>query len=344
MYSDLAFTLPEILSLLGLFQSLYILVYMLLRSGNWKYSVIPVTYFLVLAGAFLLDAAATRWSSHVSHYSLYQWGLWIGSVPLGSLLIFQVGGFPSLPTARVWLLLLLIPVSLLPAGVSDLDENMMYVAGLMVGAISMLAVWLRRDLLSPRSAKASLDNERFWLMLSMVVVNLIFLISTLAYVSDWISASQWVILRNALGIGFCYIAATSLLRIYPQSMVLTNRVASTPKLSPADQAVIDRIETLLIHEKVYQEPSYGRTELAQDLGMGEAVLSRIVNIHYGKTIPQLLNDFRVVDAQVLLRETDIPVTQVFIESGFNSLTTFNRVFKDLVGISPSEYRSQIRRL
>lgn len=335
-----AFTVSEILSLLGLIQSVYVLVYMLLRSGSWKYALIPVAYFLCLACAFLFDASASRWQPLYEDYNLCRWALWIGSVPLGTLLVFQIGAFPCLPPPRFLLLLLLVPLSFTPLWIPELDEKMIYLGGLVAGALSLLAVWLYRDLLVPLSAKTSMGKERFWLILVMIVTNTAFLGVTLSYVSEWITEGQWILIRNGLGIAFTYIAATSLFRIYPQAIVLSRK--SQGPLGTEDREILSRIESLLDHEKVYQQPSYGRAEMARELDVGEATLSKIVNIHYAKTIPQLLNDYRVVDAQVLLRETDIPVTQVFAESGFNSMTTFNRVFKELVGISPSEYRAQIK--
>ena len=86
----------------------------------------------------------------------------------------------------------------------------------------------------------------------------------------------------------------------------------------------------------------GRAELARELKVGEATLSRLVNARYVKTIPQLLNEFRVKDAQKLLKETDASIQNIFEESGFNSITTFNRVFKELSGEAPKEYRARFR--
>ena len=42
----------------------------------------------------------------------------------------------------------------------------------------------------------------------------------------------------------------------------------------------------------------------------------------------------------LLRATDRPITEVCLDVGFNSLGTFSRTFRDVVGESPSAYRSR----
>lgn len=333
------FSLTEMLSLLGLVQSVYVLVYMIFRSGNWKYAIIPVIYFSFLATAFLMDAAATRWQSHINNYDFFQWIFWISGVPLGTLLILQIASTPQPPPFRYAALLLLVPLSLLPGFFENGEHGLalMYAGGLVAGTLSLLTVWVRRDLLDNLTSNLRKNADRFWLILALIVMQVAFLTSTFALLNEWLNEPQWLLVRNILGIGFVYVAVTSLLRIYPQAIRIEKR--ETSEMSERDQVVLDQLQMLFEREKVYQEPDLGRAELARELGVGEATLSRIVNIHYGKTLPQVLNEYRVKDAQRLLRETSVPINDVFTESGFSSVTTFNRVFKELAGVSPTEFRS-----
>jgi AraC-like DNA-binding protein len=54
----------------------------------------------------------------------------------------------------------------------------------------------------------------------------------------------------------------------------------------------------------------------------------------------LLNRFRVRQSQLSLKNNDKSITDVAFEAGFGSSQYFARVFKDLVGMTPSEYRRQ----
>src|SRR5690606_39479369 len=47
---------------------------------------------------------------------------------------------------------------------------------------------------------------------------------------------------------------------------------------------------------------------------------------------------RIERAMALLRTTDASVTQICFEVGFSSLGTFSRTFRDIVGVSPTDYR------
>lgn len=336
------FTLAEILSLLGLAQSVYVLVYMMLRSGSVRGAIVPSLYFGVLAAAFLFDAAAGRWSKEIGHYETLQWLFWFSGVPLGTLLIFQLAQVPETLRPKYFLLLLLVPISFLPCLVYD-EPEILYVSGLVIGAFSLLAIWLRRDLLDGLRKAPKFGRERFWLILTLIAMLTAFLGSTFAHIGGNLGPSEWVLVRTLLGIAFVYIAATSLFRIYPQALKPERKESEAPVASkPEDRQMLDRLETLLQRDKIYHDSAVGRAELARELGIGETALSRIVNAGYGKTIPQLLNELRVKDAQRLLKETDVSIQNIFEESGFNSITTFNRVFKELSGDSPSEYRARFK--
>ncbi len=334
------FTAAEILSLLGLAQSIYVLVYMIFRSGSFISAVIPSLYFLSIACGFFFDAAAGRWSGGFENYEEFQWLFWFSCVPLGAVLILQVAQITEKPRLYYLLMLLLVPVAFLPGYIMDVPQ-FSYITGLVIGALSLLAIWLRRDLLDGLHGNPRFGEERFWLIISLIILNIAFLGSTLVYVGGGITLGQWMLARTILGIAFVYTAATSLFRIYPQ--IFKNPMKqSLPVPTKAEEAVLLHLSRLFEQDKIYQEPTYGRTELSRELGVGEAHLSRLVNIYHGKTIPQILNEYRVKDAQRLLKETDAPIQNIFEESGFNSITTFNRVFKDLVGEAPNRYRARFR--
>ena len=66
----------------------------------------------------------------------------------------------------------------------------------------------------------------------------------------------------------------------------------------------------------------------------------MINVHYNKSFSQLLNERRVADAKRLLEETTATVKIISGEVGFNSTASFNRVFRDISGQSPSAWRKR----
>jgi len=78
--------------------------------------------------------------------------------------------------------------------------------------------------------------------------------------------------------------------------------------------------------------------LAAYAGFSRYTLSRMFRQHTGLTFTQYLSQRRVEMAMELLATTRMPVTQVALQCGFNSIATFNRVFRDVKGCTPTQYR------
>lgn len=349
MNEQLRFSIPEILSLIGLSQCVYILVYMLFRAGDIKRAALPAVYFLVLGLAFFLDFARGYIGGLSDYYILAPWAAWFMGPPLSVLLIIQVAQISKVPSLRQFWVLALVPIAG-AAGltVARLDNNCqlpldcpmlrdwLVVFGLAAGLISIIALWTKRSLLRGlRSEKAG--SARYWLILTLIFVNLSFLGVMLLSLTPALAMEPAFMIRTFLGLGLVYIAGTSLFRIYPQAVQLVER-RDPDEMNIAEKDVARRIEDLLALEKIYQEPAYTRADLARELKLPEAVVSKVINVHFGKTFPQLLNEKRVADAVRLLTETNQAIKDVAQQVGFNSTASFNRVFRSLTGKTPSMYR------
>ncbi len=94
-----------------------------------------------------------------------------------------------------------------------------------------------------------------------------------------------------------------------------------------------------------QDNCYGKLTLkmlADHLGLTESYCSKYIKKNAGITFVEYLNAMRVNNAQRLLIYTDYNITEIVEQTGFLSVQTFNRVFKQQTGQSPSEYRKNKR--
>lgn len=82
------------------------------------------------------------------------------------------------------------------------------------------------------------------------------------------------------------------------------------------------------------------TSMAHQLCASPYALSRVFSGTLHMNFNQYLNEMRLEYASHLLRTTDRAITDIFIDSGFSSQATFNRVFKEKYQISPRDYRRQ----
>jgi len=80
--------------------------------------------------------------------------------------------------------------------------------------------------------------------------------------------------------------------------------------------------------------------LARNAGLTPAAYSRFFHSATGVKFIEYVNDLRVGHACRMLIETDMPVTDVCFDSGFTSLSNFNRAFRKRRQMSPSEFRER----
>lgn len=84
------------------------------------------------------------------------------------------------------------------------------------------------------------------------------------------------------------------------------------------------------------------TELAQTMGYDVYWLSREIKKRIGRTYKELLQTKRMNQAAYLLANTRIPVTEIIEKIGYDNSSYFFRKFKERYGVSPKEYRNQMK--
>jgi transcriptional regulator GlxA family with amidase domain len=78
--------------------------------------------------------------------------------------------------------------------------------------------------------------------------------------------------------------------------------------------------------------------LARVSGVSEAHFARSFRDAFGVPPHRYLLTRRIERAKALLRDTDLPITEIAFQTGWNSLGTFGRIFRDVTGESPKELR------
>jgi AraC-like DNA-binding protein len=81
-------------------------------------------------------------------------------------------------------------------------------------------------------------------------------------------------------------------------------------------------------------------EIAETVHMSVSAFSRFFKRTTGKNFVDYLNELRISNACMLLIDTDLNVAEICYRSGFQSLANFNRRFREIKKISPSEFRRQ----
>lgn len=102
-----------------------------------------------------------------------------------------------------------------------------------------------------------------------------------------------------------------------------------------DSALVQRLVFYILEN--YTKP-ITLDDIAQAMGYSKFHLSREIKTLFGCNLRTLINSYRLSMAQNLLRTTDLPIVSVAEKCGFQNQSAFNRIFLELVGISPNKYR------
>ncbi|GAA0715681.1 hypothetical protein GCM10009430_10460 [Aquimarina litoralis] len=105
-----------------------------------------------------------------------------------------------------------------------------------------------------------------------------------------------------------------------------------------------QLDHLMIEKKPYLNRKLLKSELAEMLGVSNPEIARLLNERIGMNFFEYVNYYRIKEF-IDLAKTDQAKNITFFglaqEAGFNSKTTFNKSFKDLMGTTPKEYFSNL---
>ena len=93
-----------------------------------------------------------------------------------------------------------------------------------------------------------------------------------------------------------------------------------------------------VEERYAEECTLGG--MAEQLGYDYSYLSRYFKKAVGISFNEYVNHYRLSQSCYLLDNSDRPILQCAMESGFSSIRSFNRNFKEQFGITPVQYRKK----
>jgi AraC-like DNA-binding protein len=118
--------------------------------------------------------------------------------------------------------------------------------------------------------------------------------------------------------------------------------AAIVESSAADRKLVDALMRLMGDERIYRHDNVTIGTLATRLAIPEYKLRRLINQRLGyRNFNVFLNEHRIAEAKAALADpsqAEVPVITIAMDAGFQSLGPFNRAFKAITGVTPTEYR------
>jgi signal transduction histidine kinase/DNA-binding LacI/PurR family transcriptional regulator/AraC-like DNA-binding protein/response regulator of citrate/malate metabolism len=116
---------------------------------------------------------------------------------------------------------------------------------------------------------------------------------------------------------------------------IAKAITRHPRLGSENQRLMRKV-MVYIHDNFHQPIS--RKDLANFAGVSERHLNRCFTQEMGITPLHYLNRFRILQAKMLLEQTNLSITEIMGRVGFSDSSHFAHVFRREVGISPRAYQ------
>jgi len=124
-----------------------------------------------------------------------------------------------------------------------------------------------------------------------------------------------------------------------QAYAVSGNGGSLDRTAKAD---LDRLQSLMCAQEIWREEGLTIAGLAARAGIPEAQVRRLISDCLGyRNFPSYVNAHRIAAAKTRLAdpsEARISISAIAYDTGFASLGPFNRAFKEVTGVSPSEWR------
>jgi AraC-like DNA-binding protein len=184
-------------------------------------------------------------------------------------------------------------------------------------------------------------------LISVFILAILFRAATtfipdLTYISAWWVYLAWAIITFYISIaGYNDNSHLNTSIQYNEAITIDNNVDN--KIED-DLPIID-LKEIAFKEKSYLKPNLNLNDYAKQAGIASAQVSKILNSKYNQNFNEFVNTFRIEEVKAKLNDPNYShysILGIALECGFNSKATFNRVFKNITGQSPSAYKkSQI---
>ena len=116
------------------------------------------------------------------------------------------------------------------------------------------------------------------------------------------------------------------------------------KKDEKDKSLFRRIECLMREDHVYRDKDLSLDKLSEMLDSNRTYVSSVINNYAHAGFYNYVHSYRIKEATDMIESGDMPIKAICEKVGYNSLTSFYRVFQRIVGCTPTVYKNQIRKM
>ena len=181
-------------------------------------------------------------------------------------------------------------------------------------------------------------------MMAFQVIWLLYLIPYVIpkYTDKLLGAVDWYPIYVPLAILIYWLGIKGYLVMKYQQVTLKNNSVKLPA-AVLDQTIL-ALKKAMEKDAVYLNPDLNLAMLSKYTGIPAKTISAVINQHLNKSFNEFVNEYRVEAFKEKVQQpkmNSLTFAGIASECGFNSQATFQRTFKQVTGLSPSEFKNQL---
>ena len=341
----------EIVQLFVGIQSLLFALILLTDKGRKRSSNYFLAAFLLMLASQMTVILSEKW---VGDYAFISSFLCLFGFAYGPLLYFytlQLIYRDLKPSPKQWLhaipFAIIFIAGLLGYGLCFKFGSMLYVSLIIyVGLSIRQIIAYRRVVKNTRSAIDKINLS--WLQWTLIVFTVTLLVDIYSHFYDEIEPIPGISIVNMSLLVLINGVFYKGLKQPAIFQGITTEDERLPVKVEEDRDVFEG-EATKLHEylrssEIYRQPDLTLAQLAGELDMNTRRLSMVINRYFNQNFMDFINTHRIEYAQVRLKQPKDQketIAEVMYDAGFNSKSSFNTLFKQKTGKTPSEFKKSI---
>jgi len=185
------------------------------------------------------------------------------------------------------------------------------------------------------------DKQWFRNLLTLIILNVIVYGLNLQFhlIPNIFGAISYAIILYAI---FIYWNNLRLVKKQLNNIEKYQNLTHDPKKA---QEILNLLLLKITEEEIYKDYTLTLPRLAQAISIPQHYLSMLINQNLNKSFPEFINEYRINEACKMLTSKDFAdesIQSIAYSSGFNSISVFYAYFKKHTGLTPTEYKSNLK--
>jgi AraC-like DNA-binding protein len=183
-----------------------------------------------------------------------------------------------------------------------------------------------------------------WTVLTgITVIHHVFGMYSMAFCTDglFLSLSVFVILIGYFGLKQRLIFSSEDVLVTNEELKSRSKYSGSRLTDEESRRYAEKLKEYMISSRPYLNPDLSLSGLAGEIGISSHYLSQVINDKFRQNFFDFINKYRVEEFKERIadpRYGSFSFLGIAFECGFNSKSAFNRIFKQVTGLTPSEYK------